>query len=60
MDSPGGLAGVCLRADSGLGLSDCDSLIAPPDAEEIDAGGRMLMPGLINAHAHVMLQLPVW
>jgi imidazolonepropionase-like amidohydrolase len=37
-----------------------ESLTAPPESTEIDAGGRTLMPGLINAHAHVMLQLPVW
>ena len=36
------------------------SLTVPPGTAEIDAGGRTLMPGLINAHAHVMLQLPVW
>jgi imidazolonepropionase-like amidohydrolase len=35
-------------------------LNVPDGAKEIDAGGRTLMPGLINAHAHVMLQLPVW
>lgn len=32
----------------------------PDGARVIDATGRTLMPGLINAHAHVMLQLPVW
>jgi imidazolonepropionase-like amidohydrolase len=25
----------------------------PPDAEEIDAGGRLVMPGLIDAHSHL-------
>ncbi len=34
-------------------------LTAPAGASEIDAAGRTLMPGMINAHAHVMLQLPV-
>jgi guanine deaminase len=27
-------------------------LSAPPEAETIDAAGRPLMPGLINAHTH--------
>lgn len=36
------------------------SLSVPPGTTEIAADGRTLMPGLINAHAHVMLQLPVW
>ena len=31
---------------------------AGPGATEIDAGGRTLMPGLIDAHAHIMLQMP--
>lgn len=26
---------------------------APPDAEVVDCGGRVLMPGLIDAHVHV-------
>ncbi len=36
------------------------ALPVPVGTQEIDAEGRTLMPGLINAHAHVMLQLPVW
>ena len=36
------------------------NLTTPADAKVIDAGGRTLMPGLIDAHTHVMLQLPVW
>ena len=31
----------------------------PQDIETVDVGGRVLMPGMINAHAHVMLQLNV-
>jgi imidazolonepropionase-like amidohydrolase len=27
--------------------------IVPPDAKEIDVGGRTLIPGLIDAHAHI-------
>ena len=30
-----------------------DAVEVPPDAEQIDVGGRTLMPGLINAHGHV-------
>lgn len=37
-----------------------EGLVAPQEALQIDAAGRTLMPGLINAHAHVMLQLSVW
>lgn len=36
------------------------SITAPEGAVEIDADGRTLMPGLIDGHTHVMLQLPVW
>lgn len=32
---------------------------APEDVTIVDVGGRVLMPGMINAHAHVMLQLNV-
>ena len=28
--------------------------LAPSDATIIDVGGRTLMPGLIDAHAHIM------
>lgn len=30
-----------------------DAVEAPPDAEQIDVGGRTIMPGLVNAHGHV-------
>lgn len=32
---------------------------APESARVIDVQGKTLMPGMINAHAHVMLQLPL-
>jgi len=35
------------------------SLDVAQTTREIDAGGRTLMPGMIDAHAHIMLQLPV-
>ncbi len=36
------------------------SLVAPDNSQVINAGGRTLMPGMINAHAHIMLQIPVF
>ncbi len=30
-----------------------DTVEVPPDAEQIDVGGRTIMPGLVNAHGHV-------
>ena len=36
-----------------------DSVVIPPDATRIDVTGKTLMPGLIDAHAHLMLgQMP--
>lgn len=37
-----------------------DAVQVPEGARTIDAGERVLMPGMINAHAHVMLQLNVF
>ena len=34
--------------------SDADVLAAYPDAERLDADGRTVVPGLIDAHAHLM------
>lgn len=34
--------------------TDEEVLAAYPDAERIDAGGRTVVPGLIDAHAHLM------
>ncbi len=33
-------------------------LAAPPDAVVVDATGRMMMPGLVNAHTHSHANLP--
>ena len=37
-----------------------NSISVSEGTAEIDAAGRTLMPGLIDGHTHVMLQLPVW
>jgi predicted amidohydrolase YtcJ len=34
--------------------SEADVLAAYPDARRLDAGGRTVVPGLIDAHAHLM------
>lgn len=57
-----------LDCDAGLGLPGHDVLvegdrivevsageIAAPEAQRIDVGGRTLMPGLIDAHVHVVV-----
>lgn len=48
-----------VRIEDGVIAEIAPSLTAGDEARVIDAGGRTLMPGLINAHAHVMLQLSV-
>ena len=30
-----------------------DGVEVPPDAEQVDVGGRTILPGLINAHGHI-------
>ena len=73
-DRPIELAGACLhdveRGDlfpAGTRLllrgTRIDALLAPgtpspPTARRIDLGGRHLVPGLLNAHAHLQLVLP--
>jgi predicted amidohydrolase YtcJ len=34
--------------------TEAEVLAAYPDAERLDAGGRTVVPGLIDAHAHIM------
>src|SRR6056297_3127985 len=34
--------------------TEADVLAAYPDADRLDAGGRTVVPGLIDAHAHIM------
>lgn len=37
----------------GTTIHEISARPAPPDAEIVDCGGRVLMPGLIDAHVHV-------
>jgi imidazolonepropionase-like amidohydrolase len=53
--------GVSVLVQNGMIVDVADGPVAPPDgATVIDAGGRTLMPGLIDAHWHTMLaSLPI-
>ncbi len=52
---PGSLA---VRGDSIVGVGPQDELAASfQAAETVDCGGRILMPGLVNAHTHVPMTL---
>lgn len=59
--SPNTRAGVSVLVQGGLIVDVAAGQIAAPDgATVIDAGGRTLMPGLIDAHWHTMLaSLPI-
>jgi imidazolonepropionase-like amidohydrolase len=48
---------VLIRGDRIAAIGS--SLAVEPGAREIDAGGRTLMPGMIDAHAHVMFQMSI-
>jgi hypothetical protein len=55
-DQPGAEA-LAVRGDRILMVGTNDDLLAAyPDAEHIDAGGHTVIPGLIDAHAHLMGQ----
>lgn len=48
-------AGVLLIQDHKIqAIGRKDEIIIPHDAEVIDAAGKTLMPGLIDAHVHIM------
>jgi imidazolonepropionase-like amidohydrolase len=48
------LQDVLLRGEYISEIGPGDSLAAPPDAEVIDGAGQTLMPGLIDAHVHIL------
>jgi imidazolonepropionase-like amidohydrolase len=57
-DAPRGPAAVLIAGDrvSAVGSPDEVAALAPPDAQVIDLGEAWLLPGLIDAHTHVLLQ----
>lgn len=55
--SPGLLTGMNVLVDGGLIAAVESGEMAPPEgAMVIDGGGRTLMPGLIDAHTHIMFE----
>lgn len=50
---------VLIRGEFISEIGPAESLAAPPDAELIDGSGRTLIPGLVDAHAHVLSALTV-
>jgi imidazolonepropionase-like amidohydrolase len=46
--------GMELRIDGGV-VAEVGENLAPGSAEVVDCGGRVVMPGLIDSHVHVML-----
>jgi imidazolonepropionase-like amidohydrolase len=52
-------SGACLLIEDGTIVRVGDTSDPPPDgARHVDLGGRTLLPGLIDAHAHVYAHLP--
>jgi imidazolonepropionase-like amidohydrolase len=47
--------GMELRIEGDLVVEVSDRPIAPGTADIVDCGGRVVMPGLIDSHVHVML-----
>lgn len=49
---------LAIKGDTILRLDDVDELKSSfPQAEHIDLGTRMIMPGLVNAHTHIPMAL---
>ncbi len=49
---------VAIQGDSILAVGlEADLKKAYPDAKTLDCGGKVLMPGLVNAHTHVPMTL---
>jgi imidazolonepropionase-like amidohydrolase len=46
--------GMQIRIEDGL-VAEIGEALAPGAAEVVDCGGRVVMPGLIDSHVHVML-----
>lgn len=44
---------VVIDGDNIIGVGPAGTLTVPPGAVEVDASGRTIMPGLIDAHCHV-------
>ncbi|TLM99360.1 amidohydrolase, partial [bacterium] len=49
---------VAVRGDSIVAVGPEDEILEKySSAEKMDCGGRLLMPGLVNAHTHVPMTL---
>jgi 5-methylthioadenosine/S-adenosylhomocysteine deaminase len=50
--------GLVIEGDTILRVGQVDELVAAyPQADRLDLGNRMIMPGLVNAHTHVPMAL---
>jgi imidazolonepropionase-like amidohydrolase len=46
---------VLVRGNRIAAVGPAGSVVAPSDAEAIDLKGATLLPGLVDAHSHIML-----
>ena len=51
---------ILLRDGRIAAVGPIDELRAPPATRELDAGGRRVIPGLIDSHAHVLRAGLTW
>lgn len=51
------LDGLAVLVGGGNILEVAPSIAAPSDAQEIELGGRTLMPGMIDCHMHVVAEI---